>query len=275
MTENTAPGLSSILAGHTHTAHGDLFPIPDNWRQGRTTYGGITAGLSLASALKMAERDHDLPDGLPPLRSATINFIGPVTQDPICKPRLLRRGRNVTSAFVELVADDTVVANSTLFFGNARPSSVAETIPAPDAPSPDECELFTPSATRDLVPVFFHNFDTRLIAGGRPLAGIQEAYIRTWSRHHDPQARTGITAFLTLADVLPPAALAKSKIFAPISTVNWLITMINEPHTDDGWYQIEIRQSAAAGGYSSQHMRFWNTQGTLIAEALQSVAVFF
>lgn len=275
MTEKPIDGLSTILAGHTQTAQGDQFTIPDNWRQGRTAYGGITAGLTLASALKMAERDSDMPEGLPPLRSATINFIGPVTADPVCKPRLLRRGRNVTSAFVEMTSEGASVANSTFFFGAARETSMTDAIPAPATPPPEECEPFTPEAARPMVPVFFHNFDTRLIAGGRPLSGMDEAYIRAWSRHHDPRARSGITAFLTLADVLPPAALAKSKIFAPISTVNWLITMINEPHTDDGWYQVETRQTAAAGGYSSQQMRFWNSDGLLIAEALQSVAIFF
>ena len=64
-------------------------PITDDWRQGRTLYGGATAGLLLAAAKKSFE-------GLPPLRSANINFIGPVSDDPVFTGQILRQGKNAT-----------------------------------------------------------------------------------------------------------------------------------------------------------------------------------
>ncbi|MEK7264701.1 MAG: acyl-CoA thioesterase domain-containing protein, partial [Pseudomonadota bacterium] len=44
--------------------------VAENWLQGRTIYGGMTAALCLEGALRT------FPD-LPPLRSAQISFVGP------------------------------------------------------------------------------------------------------------------------------------------------------------------------------------------------------
>ncbi len=49
--------------------------IPDEWRQGRTVFGGLTAGLALAAA--RAEFG-----ALTALRSMSCAFIGPVTGAP-------------------------------------------------------------------------------------------------------------------------------------------------------------------------------------------------
>lgn len=242
--------------------------VPDNWRQGRTAYGGLTAGLSLIAAQKQ------FPD-LPPLRSAVFNFIGPVTGDPLFTSRLLRQGRNVTSVQTEATVEEDTVATSTFIFGAARKSDLSVQCPAPDAPPPEDCELFTPEFARDFVPVFFHNFDTRLIAGARPMSGASEGYIRTWSRHHDSASRDGIASFVTLGDVLPPAALPLFKKMGPVSSVNWMLNiLVDNPTTEDGWWHVETKLTAASGGYASQVMRYWNTDGVLVAEGMQAVAIF-
>ncbi|MEL6789911.1 MAG: thioesterase family protein [Pseudomonadota bacterium] len=280
-------GLETILASEALMKGGYGYTVPDNWRQGRTTYGGLTAGLMLRSFLSGCDADllnddnagaaapQKEPVAIGSLRSASITFIGPVADDPVCLPSLSRRGRNVTSGFATMHAGDALVANGTFIFGQQRESAICESVAAPSAPAPGDCAPFIPEPARPSVPIFFHNFETRLIDGGRPCDGLARGYTRAWSRHESADARTGIVSFLTLADALPPAALAQSKVFAPISTINWLINIIEEPHTEDGWFQIEVMQTAARDGYSSQQMRFWNRQGDLIAEALQNVAIFF
>ena len=40
------------------------------------------------------------------------------------------------------------------------------------------------------------------------------------------------------------------------------------------WWHVESRLTAARGGYSSQIMRIWNTEGRLVVEGLQSIAIF-
>lgn len=241
--------------------------IPQEWRQGRTAYGGLTAGLGLAVARKI------YPD-LPPLRSASVNFIGPVGPDPVFTATLLRKGRNVTSIQVNTHSDGGIVATNTLIFGAARQSHLTVALPAPETTLLSDTPDFTPPEARSAVPIFFHNFDTRLIEGGRPMSGAKDGYIRVWSRHKDDLSREGEASFLTLGDVLPPAALPMFTKMGPISSVNWMINIINDPITEDGWWHVESKLTAARDGYSSQIMRYWNTDGLLVAEGIQTVAIF-
>lgn len=260
-------GLQALIneikpAGGGYKAH-----ISDDWRQGRTAYGGLTSGLALAVTQKA------FPD-LPPLRSAQINFIGPVTEDPVITPTLLRQGRNVTSVRTDMYCGEQIVASIVFIFGGARESHLLATLPAPQAPPPADCEPFTPSQAESFVPSFFLRFDTKLIAGHRPAVGVDEGYIRCWSRHHDASSREGIVSLLTLGDVLPPAAMPTFKTFGPVSSVNWQMNFLSDVTTADGWWHVETRQTAARDGYSSQVMHFWNHAGDLVAEGMQSVAIF-
>lgn len=242
--------------------------IPESWRQGRTAYGGLTAGLSLIAAKKQFS-------DLPPFRSATINFIGPVTEDPFFTSRKLRQGRNVTSVETQGTVDGKPISNCTFIFAAQRESAINIDYPAPEAPRPEACEPFTPPAARDFVPAFFNRFDTRLIEGARPMSGADKGYIRTWSRHYDAASREGIASLLTLGDVLPPSAAPLFKELGPVSSVNWIFTVLSDdPKTKDGWWQVETKLTAAMGGYSTQVMRIWNMDGELVAEGMQCVAIF-
>lgn len=261
-------GFRNIADGLTASGGGYQTDIPENWRQGRTAYGGLTAGLSLAAVQKQFA-------DLPPLRSLVINFIGPITETPLFKSRLLRQGRNVTSIETEALIGEDVVATTTFIFGAARESDLTVQFPAPDAATPEECELFTPEFAKPFVPVFFHNFDTRLIAGARPMSGAEEGYARTWSRHMDEASRDGLDSLVTIGDVLPPAALPMFKKMGPVSSVNWMFNvLVDEPLTREGWWHIETKLTAASGGYASQVMRYWNSDGVLVAEGMQAVAIF-
>lgn len=242
--------------------------VPADWRQGRTAYGGLTLGLSYEAA-KLA-----FPD-LAPLRSVMINFIGPVTGDPVFNAHILRKGRNVATVEVDVTSEDKIVAKPTFVFGAHRASELTLDFPAPDAPAPEACELFTPEFAKPFVPVFFHKFDTRLIAGSRPMSGAKEGYIRVWSRHEDEESRNSVASFLTLSDVLPPAALPLFNKIGPVSSVNFMLNiLVDNPKTENGWWHAETKLTAAQGGYASQIMRFWNTDGVLVAEGMQSVAIF-
>lgn len=260
-------GFQNLADNIQSTSDGFLGNIPDNWRQGRTAYGGLTTGLAMAAAQRA------FPD-LPALRSMQINFIGPVTTDPVFKPTLLRQGRNVTSVRVDGFCEDKLIASTVFVFAEARESDLKAGKDAPVADLPDDYPRFTPPQFEAAVPVFFLNFDTRLIEGSRPVTSAEKGYIRVWSRHKDENSREGIASFLTIGDVLPPAAMPMLSRFGPISSVNWQMNILQDPITDEGWWHIETKLTAAQDGYSSQIMRFWNSRGDLVAEGIQSVAIF-
>jgi len=244
------------------------YEIDDSWRQGRTAYGGITAGLSVAAAQR------DFAD-LPPLRSAQVTFVGPVKATPKYETRLLRQGRNVTTIKVLGVDEGGVSSVATLMFGAARESSIKQDLAMPKSTRPEETPPFHPDEHLTFVPKFTHYFDMLMIEGERPFSGSDRGYIRCWTRHKDPASWTGADSFMCLGDVLPPSAFPMFTTMGPISSMNWHMNiLVDDITTEDGWFQIETILNAAAGGYCSQLMRFWNRKGDLIAEGMQSVAVF-
>ncbi|MEP1229770.1 MAG: thioesterase family protein [Litorimonas sp.] len=266
-------GFQTVLNNSCEHGGGYKTHITQNWKQGRTCYGGLTLALAYDAALKTI-------NPLPPLRSIQINFVGPVTHNPIFTAQILRQGRNVTSAHVtgvveEIAGEPKHVASANFIFGTARISDLSVKLRAPSAPSPQACDPFTSPTSASLVPQFFHNFDTRLIAGKPPMSGALEGYIRTWSRHKDPASREGLASLLCISDVLPPAAMPMFKKMGPISSMNFTLNILADtPKTQDGWWHIETHLSAAQDGYSSQTMRIWNTNGQLVAEGMQCVAIF-
>lgn len=240
--------------------------VPDSWRQGRTAYGGLTAALMLQAARARA------PDT--PLRSALINFTGPVTGDPALSAAPLRAGRNVTTVEAKAALEGACVGAGVFSFGQSRESSVVQDAPAPDAGTPDSYPDFMPPDYARFAPAFFSNFDVRLIEGDRPVSGSDRGYVRAWARHRDEAARAGELGLLCLADVLPPAAMPMLKSPGPVSSMSWLVNLLCAPETENGWFMVESELTAAREGYSSQAMRIWNTDGRMIADGMQSIVVF-
>jgi acyl-CoA thioesterase len=240
--------------------------MPESWKQGRTAYGGLTSALMLVRARAMVA-------DLPPLRSALINFTGPVTEPPFITTELLRQGRNVTTISARGDVGGKAVSTGTFSFGAARASHLDIGCPGPAVKAPDDYPLFHPEDSA-FVPAFTRNFEVRLIEGSRPMSGGTTGDLRCWCRHKDPASRDGEAALLCLADILPPAAMTVMTELGPVSSMTWIFNLLRAPETDEGWYQVEAKLTAAQDGYSSQIMRMWNRQGELIVEGMQSIAIF-
>lgn len=239
--------------------------IPDNWMQGRTTYGGLTAALSLEAILK------SFPD-LPPLRSAQISFIGPAGGQVEVAPTLLRQGKSVTFAGADLIGAKGLAARSVFAFGADRPSRFDENhMPTPDLPDPEECEIFLPEG---MGPPFAEHYEQYLAKGGRPMSGSSAHDHFIWVRHRDRQALS-ISALLALADMPPPAMMPKFTEPAPVSSMTWHLNFLSAaPVTDDGWWLLQSRAENASAGYSSQDMLVWNYKMQPVIAGRQSVAIF-
>ena len=249
--------------------------VPDGWRQGRTAYGGLTAGLCAVAARK----DRELAE----LRSLMINFTGPVTGDPAFAARMLRQGRNVTSVGVDVSIQkdgaDATAGNALMVFGAARESVLDVDCAAPEVSAPEDAEPLIPPGGEMFAPNFIRNFEIKLVGGARPLSGAAKGRMLCWVRHRDPGAWNlrgagAEAAFLCLGDALPPAAFPMMRAPAPISSVNWTVNLVRAPVSEGGWFLVESEQLAAREGYSSQAMRYWDCEGRLVAQGMQAVAVF-
>ncbi|RBP50928.1 thioesterase family protein [Arenicella xantha] len=240
--------------------------ITPNWMQGRTTYGGLSAALCLQAVLQ------EYSD-LPPLRSAQINFIGPVGGTVSIKTSILRQGRSVCFISAEMWGEKGLGTHAVFCFGAKRESRLnSDFTSRPTVPNiADSVEFFDTGQG----PEFARNYDCVLASGGRPISGskISEHYI--WVRHKDRQANN-LAALVGIADMPPPAVLPMFEDFAPISSMNWTLNFLSEDiSTEDGWWLMRSAAEHARDGYSSQDMQVWNSEGKLVISALQSVALFY
>lgn len=258
--------LSQLLAAIQPIPSGWSARVGEDWRQGRTLYGGISAALCVEAALRR------FPD-LPPLRSAQFSFIGPATGDVSMDPTMLRAGKSTMFIAVDMMGDDGLAARAILCFGTKRASSLAfAALPMPAVPRPEACSPLFPEGRG---PNFAQHFDVRMAAGERPFSAAPVPDYTLWQRHRDAAAPRGPVSLLALADAAPPAATIMAATLAPLSTITWTIDMLDDvPADDDGWRLTNSRADWVRDGYSSQSMNLWHSSGIVLMAATQYVAVF-
>ncbi|MEO1028375.1 MAG: thioesterase family protein [Pseudomonadota bacterium] len=258
--------FSSVIDRMLAPSSGPAEPLPADWAQGRTAFGGFSSALMLGAAMR------DFSD-LPPLRSVLVNFTGPISERPDVSTECLRQGRNITTIHTRATNGEKNSAFGVFTFGVERESHLSQDHPAPDANHPDDykVDVFEPGKR----PGFHQHFDIRDIEGDAYMSGSDRGYIRKWIRFRDPTARNRPEAALCLADCLPPSAFPMMKQFGPNSSVNWICNFFHENlKSEGGWYQVESTLTATMHGYSSQVMRMWNTSGDMVVDGMQSVLIF-
>ncbi len=257
----------SELIALSQTGNGHSAFIPEDWLQGRTTFGGLTAALCLKAAM-------DSFSDLPPLRSAQISFIGPAAGEVEITANILRRGRNVTFVQADLIAGKGLATSCIFCFGTTRDSEQNRNkLPMPKMPMPEDVSsLFPPGRGPQFAQ---HHIEQRLAQGSIPFSGEGEAENHIWVRLRDKNADSDVVSLIAAGDALPPAEMSAFKIFAPISTMTWLINFLTDaPRTRDGWWLLHANAEHSVGGYSSQDMTGWNINGEAVFTARQSIAIF-
>ena len=255
---------TDLIAALTATGTGFTAHVTDDWRQGRTTYGGLSAALCLEAALKA------VPDA-PPLRSGQFAFVGPAAGELSIRTEILRRGKSTLFMGVDLVGEQGLATRAILTFGAARESRIDHRdLAMPDVAPAADCPDFFPNGTG---PNFTQQFEFTT-AGGTPIGRPGAPDFLVWIRHKDPAARS-LAALVALADALPPPAVTLFPERAPISTMTWSLDVLADAAADDdGWRLMKSRADTVLEGYSAQDMAVWDSAGTPLIVARQNVAVF-
>jgi len=256
--------LDSIRAVD-NTYHAD---IPDDWLQGRTSFGGLTAALCLAAVERAVPH-------LPPLRSAQFTFVGPAGGVVEMTPRLLRRGKSSVFVAVELRAEGSLATHATLSFGAARESKYNyRGRPMPTAPPPGT----TAAVFRSGKPKFTQHFEAFAAGGHKLVSSAERPEIALWLRHRDPSGMTSLPGLIALGDTPPAAAYTMLSAPVPASSITWSVEMIDAAAAlrapGDAWYLLRSAGEDVREGYSVQDMALWAHDGTLIMLARQTVAIF-
>ena len=150
----------------------------------------------------------------------------------------------------------------------------------------DPCRKGSPSLFdgAGFVPRFANNFDARLARGSRPATGSDENEHWLWVKHQgcDDAGRLAEchadVALLAVADMAPPAMLAKFETAAPVSSATWMVNFLEDAEArsaaTNGWWLLRTSAEHAKHGYSSQDMAVYGKGGVPVIVGRQSVAIF-
>lgn len=244
--------------------------VPEQWGQGRAVFGGM------ASALALAHLVTELPANCA-LRSISVSFVAPLNAGAATvSRRILRQGKSVIQAMVEITQQGQVALVLLASFGTERVS--ASYIRGESAPDFSGTALVMPK--QGPVPEFTQHFDYQIKTGGMPFSGAQGKALGGLIRFAQGQAtEVGVLELVALVDAWPPVSLTLLNQPAPASSLTWTLEFI-QPHqaeskalTSDWWsYLANIEH--AADGYHHIEAKLWQPDGQLVAISRQTVTVF-
>ncbi|WP_019517007.1 thioesterase family protein [Sphingomonas sp. Mn802worker] len=237
--------------------------IPDGWLQGRTAYGGLSAAIALHCAMQSE------PD-LPALRSAQVSFVGPLSGAILITTHKLRRGKNAAFIQADVESEAGLGLRCTFVFMRAIESEVDYQITTvPDFPRPGVEDATFKGHPR--VP-FTQNFE---FLDQREASNLKPAEWLRWTRLNERDGIDPMVELIAIGDCLPPAALRLLGRNVPMSSMTWILNVLGPtPATQDGWWLLRSNADYARAGSSSQAMGIWNAHGEMVAEQMQSVALF-
>ena len=256
--------IAQMLEPVAANAGSITLPHAQEWMQGRTMYGGMSALIAYTAAMRA------FPD-LPPLRAAQIGFVAPIGDTFALTATIVRQGRNVSQIRSEIVADGEVALTAYWLFGASRaPNAVHPAAPPENWPGgPLDQEVLA----LDKAPAFIRN--NYEIRRAQTLSGPGEPIVRRWARVTDAGALDAMSQLILLGDTLPPGAMRVMQRRGPISSINWSFNLLGSaPHTMDGWWLTENASDHADDGYSSERLRLWNSEGQQVLAGMQLVAIF-
>ena len=241
--------------------------VPEQWGQGRAVFGGMASALALAHLIT------ELPAQIP-LRSVSVSFVAPLNAGPATvSRRILRQGKSVIQAMVEITQQDQVALVLLASFGAERPS--AYQIKAETAPEFNTKAMVLPK--QGPAPEFTRHFDYHISRGVMPFSGGTGTELGGLIRFAEGESTAaGVLELLALVDAWPPAVLPHLSAPAPGSTLTWTIEFVQPMTalTTQDWCLYRAHIEHARDGYGHVAAAMWTAGGELLAISRQTVAVF-
>ncbi|CCA93730.1 thioesterase family protein [Novosphingobium sp. PP1Y] len=257
-------GFAQVLASGETLEDGLAVEVPSRWLQGRTAYGGFSSALALVAAQQVG-------GDLPPLRSAQLAMMAPLSGRIEAHAKVERQGRNATWVSAQITGDKGPAFTASFVFMGA----IESTLTLDERPVPDDVvalEDAPPMAPDLLAPFIRDHFDVRL---GVAMQGEREPDYCWWLRSRDWGTLDPMVEILLCGDGLPPGVLPMMPALVPVSSMHWQVNLLTAlPQTRDGWWLLRSTGDFARHGCSSQRMAMWNAQGQAILAGMQSIALF-
>lgn len=244
--------------------------VPENWGQGRATFGGLVAAMMYQKLSPKVAADRAI-------RSIMLSFVAPIAPGDLeIMVKVLREGKAATQIQATAYQNDQECAVMLASFGGDRESAVqVDYEMAPETKQPDEVQPFP--YIPNLTPDFTKHFEYRYTIGKMPFMGSKQTVMGGWIKFKEaPKASINIPEILALLDAWPPAVFSMLSKPTTGSSLTWNLSFIDTPNnldTDNWWlYEAHIQQSA--NGYSHIDSTMWDERGKATVISRQTVSVF-
>ncbi|WP_111977935.1 thioesterase family protein [Algibacillus agarilyticus] len=251
----------------------DELVLPNDWCQGRTIFGGLSAALMYQKMQQLTNNTHTI-------KSLNINFIGPLlakTPFKIIATRL-RSGKSTTMLEAKIIQDEKICVTAQASFGSKRESKINI--------QPTNSHQMTLAKKGDFLPQipgvtpkYFKHIDMAIQEGRVPFLKAKTSHYHGWMRLKKQPEKLTLAHVITLIDSWPPAVLQLLTGPAPASTMNWNLSFahneaqLNQLQPQD-WLAYQVETDHAEDGYAYTSAHIWDQQGLLIATSKQCVTVF-
>lgn len=243
------------------------FSIPEDWTQGRTTFGGLLAAIALRALAPVA------PERA--LRSFVMSCMAPAGAGPLhVTTEVLRSGKSLVHARATLSQGTTQCATLVAGFGTTRASKLDFAgFAAPSGAAPQS--LVRLPYIEGAMPKFTRHFDYRLMPGAGPAPAGTGGHLGGYVRSLDA-ARFDVSLIAALIDSFPAPILTMLTAPAPVSTATWMVnfTHARSTQTIDDFCRLEADTQSVGEGYGSVDAKLWDAQGKLLALSQQLVVEF-
>jgi acyl-coenzyme A thioesterase PaaI-like protein len=250
---------AKVEAGHL------ALEIPEDWKQGRSVFGGLQVALALKAMRAL------VPDIA--LRTLQATFVAPVAGGLVrAQAQVLRSGKSATHVEARIIDGAETATLVVGVFGTARSSTVAVTPVQPRLEAAQAIDLqFIPG----LVPSFVQHFTARWLQGLPPFTGdtAREHVVEVGFLDDGPTTEGHVVG---IADFIPPLAFSHLKVPVPGSTLTWMLELLADrvDHLPLVGWRVDAELVAARDGYTSQSVMVWGPGGEPVAISRQSMLVF-
>ena len=243
--------------------------FPENWCQGRTAFGGLSAALLYQAIRGKVNNDRRL-------LSLSTNFVGPLLADTPFSlyVEVLREGKNSTQVLAKAIQNEQVAVIVQACFAKNRESAINVPVSKSLGLSPVN-ERYTLPYIKGQMPEFFQHVDLCPQQGAMPFTGADTSHLGGWMRlKHTPETITEAHV-IALTDAWPPTLLQMFKQPGPASSMSWYLEFVQSPNLTPGeWLGFEAITHHSKDGYGLEDGCIWSQSGELIALTRQTVAVF-
>ncbi|MEO1035001.1 MAG: thioesterase family protein [Pseudomonadota bacterium] len=251
-------------------ASGDEISVAAAWAQGRTVYGGLSAGL-LCDAVS---------NGVGPdrrLRYMKVGFLRPLeTEKPFrIDMEEVSAGRTVVVRSAQITQDGvTRVAAQANFVTKLESQVDVDTFDAPPLPPPNAENALRMRGPG--FPAFTRFIDFHMTHGGLPFRGDKVPELGGWMRFDTAPETISKSHLVCLIDAWPPAPASYFDQMVPLSTINWGIHFA-EPLDGIGggdFLGYLARVNFFKDGYGSSAADIWAPDGRLLAKSYQTFVIY-